>query len=140
SLDMLFTGTAGTTNLLGGSIPGPAPFLYMNDGHGRLSIAQGAVPPGPIATSSVDARAGDIDGDGDLDIFYAVIVGPGSSLDSRLYVNDGFGRFSDQTGSRLPQSFQSSKVDAAAMFDIDGDGDLDLCLSVTGLRWAFCVL
>lgn len=60
--------------------------------------------------------AGDVDGDGDLDIYVAQSDGP-----NRLWINDGTGNFTakDIAGD-LGRSY------GAAFADIDGDGDLDI--------------
>jgi hypothetical protein len=71
------------------------------------------------------ARFGDIDMDGDLDLF----VGSGSNEDEpgsnyyqdRLYVNDGSGGFSSSPLPRINIS-----TGALAFIDFDGDGDLDI--------------
>ncbi|MBK8900184.1 MAG: VCBS repeat-containing protein [Anaerolineaceae bacterium] len=89
-------------------------------------------PGRPAASTAVDALAGlvlrdaalgDLDGDGDLDLFAAVIAPPkGLNADpaDRVLWNDGVGHFSD-SGQRL------GRVDstAVALADVDGDGDLD---------------
>ena len=61
---------------------------------------------------------GDVDGDGNLDLFLA-------AQRSRLYLNNGRGAFVDVTATHLPdrQAF------ACALGDVDGDGDLDLVLA-----------
>src|SRR5262249_39069862 len=46
---------------------------------------------------------------------------------ARLYRNDGNGDFTDVTAASLPSSAASSS--AAALVDVDGDGDLDLLLA-----------
>ena len=67
------------------------------------------------------ATAGDVDGDGDLDL-YVTSFGP-----NRLWLNQGDGTFLDGT--------QAGGVDdprwsmSAVFFDSDGDGDLDLYVS-----------
>jgi len=71
-----------------------------------------------VTTYGSGGTAGDIDGDGDLDLF---VSGFGSD---QLFRNDGDGTFTDvtaQAGVSDPQWSTSS-----AFADVDGDGDLDL--------------
>lgn len=72
------------------------------------------------------ATLGDIDNDGDLDLF---ITEERQDRLSRLYANDGAGRFVDVTwlaGLKVPNAA------GIAMADYDGDGDLDLFVSGEG--------
>lgn len=67
--------------------------------------------------------SGDLDGDGDLDLFVANDNSP-----NQLLLNDGHGRFTDATAGRFvmqPGNNASHSVDLA---DIDGDGDLDILI------------
>ncbi|MCO5188934.1 MAG: VCBS repeat-containing protein [Anaerolineae bacterium] len=69
------------------------------------------------------AQLGDLDGDGDLDLFAAVMApNTGRHTDSadRIILNDGAGNFTD-SGQRLGTSDST----AVALGDLDGDGDLD---------------
>ena len=102
--------------------------LLVNDGSGVFSDGSARLPP-PLAIFSdisADARFADVDGDGDLDVLVAneVPFPGGVGAQNRLWVNDGLGRFSDATATRLPVAIDQT----AAMLpgDIDGDGDLDL--------------
>ena len=63
--------------------------------------------------------SGDIDGDGDLDLFMTRI-GPWT----KLYKNDGTGNFTEVT-----HNFPRSGNSQAFFKDLDGDGDLDLFFS-----------
>ncbi|MEM9457473.1 MAG: VCBS repeat-containing protein [Myxococcota bacterium] len=87
---------------------------------GRFTdVSDHALPPCVTARSSMDARPGDIDGDGDLDLIVAVEFG--SNL---VLINDGHGRFDDQTHERLDTQVHDSEDIGLA--DLDADGDLDL--------------
>ncbi|HEY7573822.1 MAG TPA: CRTAC1 family protein, partial [Thermoanaerobaculia bacterium] len=76
-----------------------------------------------IAATGV--AAGDVDGDGYPDLFVTDAFGP-----ARLFRNRGDGTFEETT----PQSGISLSGDmrSAAFADVDGDGDLDLFVCVTG--------
>ena len=60
----------------------------------------------------------DVDGDGDLDLLVNAL-GAGT----RLFKNDGKGRFTEAADSGLVRRFGSTSM---ALADVDGDGDLDL--------------
>ncbi len=71
---------------------------------------------------------GDLDGDGDLDIYAASLPPKGGRYDStdRILLNDGSGAFVD-SGQRLdnPRRAGAAGSGAVALGDLDGDGDLD---------------
>lgn len=67
--------------------------------------------------------SGDLDGDGDIDLFVA-----NDNAANQLLLNDGLGRFTDATAGRFvmqPGWNASHSVDLA---DIDNDGDLDILI------------
>jgi hypothetical protein len=81
------------------------------------------------------AALGDLDGDGDLDVFAAVLaprLGGGSGHPDLVLLNDGQANFTD-SGQRLGDRSST----AVALGDLDGDGDLDALIgsSLDSLIW-----
>ncbi|HSE63868.1 MAG TPA: CRTAC1 family protein [Thermoanaerobaculia bacterium] len=102
--------------------------LYENDGSGRFTDVTertglaGATGDGIAATG---VAAADIDGDGKPDLFVTDSFGP-----ARLFRNDRGGKFAEATASSGIRVAPNAR--SAAFSDIDGDGDLDLFVCVTG--------
>lgn len=82
------------------------------------------MPIESFATASL--VLGDVDGDGDLDLFVGHTYSNYTAGQSRLYLNGGSGTFTDATASRMPVG--GYDISSLAMGDVDGDGDLDLVL------------
>lgn len=98
--------------------------LWINNGQGVFVDETGARLP---AAGNVEARKvtpADVDGDGDLDLYFAHVSWQGREPQDRLYINDSEGRFSDETDTRL--GAESALTLDAQFADLDGDGDLDL--------------
>jgi len=75
------------------------------------------------AEASMGLTAGDVDDDGDLDLFMTHII----KQKNTLYVNDGDGLFRDATARfGLDSSSRPSTGFGAFWFDADNDGRLDL--------------
>lgn len=84
------------------------------------ALRPAAFPEGLLAGLSMDAKAGDVDGDGDADLVVAMEWAP-----VQVLLNDGRGRFSADP-TRVPQTTHDHEE--AALADLDGDGDLDLAI------------
>lgn len=97
--------------------------LLLNDGAGVMTDGSDRLPR--TAHDSEDVAFVDIDGDEDLDIF---LVSEDDRTDE-LYVNDGSGRFTDES-SRLRTDDVSN---AHAVLDLDGDGAPDLLTGNIGV-------
>ena len=101
--------------------------LYLNDGQGYLKKSVENVLP-DLRDSGGTVIAGDIDRDGDLDLFVGGRVVPGKfpvTPRSYLLQNDG-GRFVDVAPSVLAQT---GLVTSALFSDVDNDGWLDLLVT-----------
>ena len=74
--------------------------------------------------------AGDVDGDGDLDLYFGDYDSGGSQIfdyNNRLLMNNGSGFFTDETNSRLTGEMSLSAFGAAsAIADMNGDGVMDV--------------
>lgn len=93
--------------------------LFRNRGSWRfedITQAAGVACPGQDSTGAVFA---DVDGDGDVDLLVNAL-GRGT----RLFQNDGHGRFRETTAEAGLRSRTGST--SMALADIEGDGDLDL--------------
>ncbi len=95
--------------------------VWLNNGQG-LFIATNQY----LSKQAHGIDAGDLDGDGDLDIFitchYFTKDNVSYNRSSRVYLNDGKAVFTEN-GQDLGDSLPSGNV--VNLHDIDGDGDLD---------------
>lgn len=101
------------------------PRLLMNDGAGFFTDESLARLPA-ISLSCPHAAWGDVDNDGDLDLWMA--KGGSSRFGSgqaQLWLNDGTGFFTDATAAQLPAALWNSPMDCI-FGDLDGDFDLDM--------------
>lgn len=107
--------------------------LYINDGKGHFSLAQGALPA--LLTSKSCVRAADYDRDGDLDMFVAGRVipdqypTPTSSYILRNDTKKGSVKFTDVTAQIAPALQNLGLACDALWTDADNDGWLDLLIA-----------
>ena len=90
--------------------------LYINNRSGFFVRCQSCGDISAHTTTANSAVFGDLDGDGDLDLFIA------ENGVNGVYLNDGTGYFA---GTTL-EGFGSEYTYGAALGDLDGDGEVDM--------------
>jgi hypothetical protein len=94
--------------------------LYLNDGKGFFTKATGQIKGGKDGWGKGPAF-GDIDNDGDLDLYEG-----DCKQANQLYLNDGKGNFVNVADKQPQVQCATVRTKATALADIDNDGDLDL--------------
>jgi hypothetical protein len=105
--------------------------LFLGQGKGAFKeVTATHFPKVPLSVG--DLEIGDADLDGDLDIVLAD-WGPGNNMSNeggrtRLWLNDGEGKFTDVTDKQMPATLVRFSWDLEFV-DVDNDYDLDILVS-----------
>jgi len=101
--------------------------LYINLGNGQFKNSSDQLPK--MSFSGSCAVVGDVDGDGDQDLFIGGRLQPGKypmAPNSQILLNDGKGNFSDASESILGENSNLGMVNDAVFTDFNADGTQDL--------------
>ncbi len=128
--------------VVAGGLPLPALHVY------KALPKGGFAKPTPLTTTPLDLTkpmvitAGDMDGDGDTDLWMGQYKNPyllgqlpdpyddaNDGFPCSLLRNDGKGRFEDVTTSSGFTAKRNRRVYGASLLDLDADGDLDLAVA-----------
>lgn len=118
-------------------------FLYEGDGSGTFSQPAEGVVPLDLTLQVVEGFAvGDVDADGDLDLYLAQYRAPygkgqfpkpyydaNDGYPGYLLINTGQGEFVDGTEGSGLEGKRHRRVFASSLVDLDADEDLDLVLT-----------
>ncbi len=104
--------------------------LYLNNGTGVFTDATaGRLPVVPDREETRKVDIAEMDGDGDPDIFFSnVNFRQTKDPANRILINDGKGKFTDETKERYSGNNALHSADAC-FFDINGDKSLDLVVA-----------
>lgn len=125
----------GDLDLVAGNEPaeGGRNRIYRNTGERFDDVTELALPLASGREETRKVALADVDGDGDLDLFFAnVDFSDPARAQPRLLLNDGRGVFA-APGERFPIDHAGSVLDAS-FSDLDADGDPDLLLGTLGSR------
>jgi len=108
--------------------PASALRLYKNNGDGTFTRVTGTLFDADLIASVRTISWGDIDNDGDLDVYLGISTASlNSTVNDRLYRNDGNNVFTSLTTSEVAAN--GTATFGSTFGDIDNDGDLDLLVA-----------
>ncbi len=105
------------------------PRLYINDGKGNFSLRPNAIPEN-VKTIAGCVSAGDLDGDGAMDLFIGGRVSRQYPLPARSFIlHNDHGVFTDVTAKVCPALQKPGMITAATWTDFDNDKQTDLVIT-----------
>jgi hypothetical protein len=105
------------------------PRLYLNDGKGHFTLAKDAIPSG-VKTSAGCVSIGDLDGDGQPDIFIGGRISKRYPLPPRSFIlHNNKGIFTDVTEKVCPAISRAGMITSAKWMDFDNDKQTDLVIA-----------
>jgi len=103
--------------------------LYLNDGTGSFTLSKQKLPTTTQYHSSSSVVVADIDNDNDLDLFVGERTIPnsyGMPGSGFLLINDGTGKFTEQSANLAPEFKNLGMITDALFIDITKNGYKDL--------------
>jgi hypothetical protein len=103
--------------------------LYLNDGVGNFTVSDQKLPTAAQYHSSSSVVVADIDNDNDLDLFVGertIPNGYGMPGSGFLLINDGTGKFTEQSANLAPEFKNLGMITDAVFIDINKNGYKDL--------------
>lgn len=120
--------------------PGAQNRLLLSAPGGGFVDASANLPQ--VSDFSHSATTGDINGDGNLDIFVGNMASSTSKSEAYFLLGDGTGKFAQsnaglplETGQLLNRQSSNFGFTASLLTDLNGDGKLDLVLGNEGGTW-----
>jgi enediyne biosynthesis protein E4 len=98
---------------------------YVNQERVFNDMIRQSLLPNRMNTLGGGLSWGDLNGDGRLDLFFAGPAGHGSAI----YLGSAKGTFQRLNGPQPWEAHRESEAMTALLFDVDGDGDLDVLLT-----------
>ena len=118
------------SNEFGESASLNVPRLYLNNGNGMFSLDSSAIPA-KISTMAQAVTAGDVDGDGDADLFIGgrMLANKYPQSPRSYLLRNDKGKFTDVTRQVCPALEHAGMITAAVWTDINNDRQPDLVLA-----------
>ena len=105
--------------------------LLLNQGNGVFTLSTQKFPADNVKISTGAVAHGDVDGDGDTDLFLGerVKIGKfGMSGSGYFLLNDGKGNFKDATKELGPDFMEMGMITDATFANLDSEADLELII------------